>query len=92
MPTLRSLASTSLTTWPSNRSSPAARQVDAGEHEQARRFAAAGRAEKRDELAVLDDQRHAGDHLDVAEALATLRNSTLATRQPFTPPIDICMR
>ena len=47
----------------------AARQVDAGEHQQARRLAAAGRAEQGYELAVLDHQVHARDHQDVAEAL-----------------------
>ena len=44
-------------------------QVDAGEDEQAGRLAAAGRAEQRDELAVGDLEVHAGNHLDVPEAL-----------------------
>ncbi|MCY1247738.1 hypothetical protein D9M72_610960 [compost metagenome] len=47
----------------------AARKIDTGEHEQARRLAAAGGAEKCDELAVLNDEVHIGDHLDGAEAL-----------------------
>ena len=72
---------------------PAARNIDAREHEQARRLAAAGGSEKRDELAVLYDEVHVGDHLDVAEALRNVAEFDLGhLRQPFTPPIDICMR
>ena len=71
----------------------AARQVDAGKQEEARRLAAAGRAEKRDELAVLDGQVHARDHLDVAEPLGDVAElDPRHRRQPFTPPIDICIR
>ena len=69
MPTLRSFASTSLTTWPSNSSSPPLGMVDTGKDEQAGRLAAAGRPEQRDELAVGDLEVHAGDHCHVAEAL-----------------------
>ena len=71
----------------------AARQIDAGEHEEARRLAAAGRAEQRHELAVLDRQVHVGDDLDVAEALDDVAElDPRHSRQPFTPPIDICIR
>ena len=47
----------------------AARQIDAGEHQQAGRLTAARWAEQGDELAVLDHQVHARDHHHVAEAL-----------------------
>ena len=67
--------------------------VDAGEHEQARRLAATGGAKQCDELAVLDDEVHIRDHLDIAEALHHVAEFDLRHHsQPFTPPIDICMR
>ena len=49
--------------------------------------------EQRDELAVLDRQVHAGDDDDVAEALDDVAElDARHRRQPFTPPIDICIR
>ncbi len=71
----------------------AARQIDAGEQKETRRLAAAGGTEKRDELAVLDGQVHVGDDLDVPEPLDDVPElDPRHRRQPFTPPIDICMR
>src|SRR5260370_924602 len=71
----------------------AARQIDAGEQEEARRLAAAGRAEKRDELAVVDRQVHVGNDFDVPEPLDDVAElDPCHRRQPFTPPIDICIR
>ena len=48
---------------------------------------------KRDELAVLDRQVHIGDDLDFSEPLDDVAELDFRhRRQPFTPPIDICIR
>ena len=70
-----------------------ARQVDAGEHEEARRFSTARRPEQRHEFPVLDRQGHLGDDHGIAEALHDVAElDPRHRRQPFTPPIDICIR
>ena len=45
------------------------RLVEAGEHAQQRRLAAAGGTEQREELALVDDQRQIVDGDEVAEPL-----------------------
>ena len=69
------------------------RKIDAGEQKEARRLAAAGRAEQRDKLAVLDGQVHVGDDFHLPEPLDDVTEfDPRHRRQPFTPPIDICIR
>ena len=64
MPTLRSRASTSLTRAPSNAMSPPVGLVDAREHQQRGRLAAARGAEHRYEGAVLDREIDAARPLE----------------------------
>ncbi len=70
-----------------------ARRVDAGEHEQRRRLAAARRPEDRDELAVLDREvgRLDGDR-DRPSACVTPVEFDRAIAQPLIPPIVIWVR
>ena len=69
MPTFRSRASTSLTDRAVEADLAVGRRIDAGEHEQRRRLAAARRPEDGDELAVLDAKIGRLDGDDVAPAL-----------------------
>src|SRR5687767_12656957 len=70
-----------------------ARKIDAGKHEKTRRLSAAGGAEECDKLAVLDREGEVGDHFDIAEAFDDIVELYPGHwLQPFTPPIDICIR
>ena len=56
MATLRSLARQLVDDWPSNRIAPPVALLEPGDAAERRRLAAAGRAEKDDELAVGDGE------------------------------------
>ena len=68
------------------------RRIDAGEHEQRRRLAAARRPEDRHELAVLDAKIGRLDGDDLPQRLLTPSSSIAAIAQPLIPPIVIWVR
>ena len=78
----RSFGATLFTTRPPIAISPRADVLQPGDHPQQRRFAAAGRADQDDELAIVDLDADAVQHLGRAERLRTSRMETVATVAP----------
>ena len=60
---------TAAMSWPSIRIRPAVGRLEAGQHAQQRGLAAAGRAQQREELALVDVEADIVDRVDVAELL-----------------------
>ena len=69
MAILRSAGASALTFRSAMTMSPEVGVVEAGDHPQQGRLAAAGRADQHDELAVLDPQVDVDEHLALAVAL-----------------------
>ena len=58
---------TAAMSWPSIRIRPAVGRLEAGQHAQERGLAAAGRAQQREELALVDVEADIVDRVDVAD-------------------------